>query len=65
MEKEGKKGNGRQKKKKGMAGKIIRTILSVVLSIVLVFLMFMANTALASNYRMVDCILGSVGKKID
>lgn len=65
MEQEGKKGNGRQKKKKGMAGKMIRTILSVVLSIVLVFLMFMANTALASNYRMVDCILGSVGKKID
>lgn len=52
-------------KKKGMAGKIIRTVISVLLSVVLVIVMFAANTALVSNDRMVNSILGGVEKEID
>ena len=52
-----------KKKRKGMVGKIIRTILSLLLSVVLVIVMFAANTMLASNDRMVDSILGSATEK--
>ncbi len=55
----------KQVKKKGMAGKIIRTVLSLLLVIVMVILMVAANTALRSNDRMVNSILGDVGKTID
>ena len=48
-----------------MAGKIIRTVLSLLLVIVMVILMVAANTALRSNDRMVNSILGDVGKTID
>lgn len=58
MDKKGKKQGKR-------IGKIIRTILSGFLVIVLVVLMVAANGVLAENYRMVDSILGSVGKKLD
>lgn len=56
----------RKEKKEGkMFGKVIRTIISGVLAIVLVVLMVAANTVLASNDRMVNCILGDVDKTID
>lgn len=55
-----------KKKKKGMVGKVIRTILSLMLSVVLVIVMFAANTLLAANDRMVNSILGSATeKKVD
>lgn len=56
---------GRKPKKKGMVGKVIRTILSVVLSLVLVVVMFAANTVLAQNNRMVNMVLGDmVGQNV-
>lgn len=56
---------GRKPKKKGMVGKVIRTILSVVLSLVLVVVMFAANTVLAQNDRMVNMVLGDmVGQNV-
>lgn len=56
---------GRKTKKKGMVGKVIRTILSVVLSLVLVVVMFAANTVLAQNDRMVNMIAGGmVGQNV-
>lgn len=48
-----------------MTGKIIRTVLSLLLVIIMIILMIAANTALRSNDRMVNSILGDVGKTID
>lgn len=48
-----------------MFGKALRTVLSAALTVVLLVLMVAANTLLAENYRMADCILGGVDKKID
>lgn len=59
------KGKEKKKKEGKMFGKVIRTIISGILAIVLVVLMVAANTVLASNDRMVNCILGDVDKKID
>lgn len=56
---------GRSKKNK-MGGKIIRTGISVLLTIVLIVVIIAANTALATNDRMVNSLLGSYNeKKID
>lgn len=51
------------KKKKGMVGKVIRTILSLTLTAVLVVVMYASNTLLAGNDRMVNSILGSATEK--
>lgn len=56
---------GKVKKEGKMFGKVIRTIISAVLAVVLVVLMVAANTVLASNDRMVNCVLGDVDKTID
>lgn len=56
---------GKVKKEGKMFGKVIRTVISAVLAVVLVVLMVAANTVLASNDRMVNCILGDVDKTID
>lgn len=56
---------GKEKKQGKMSGKVIRTIISGLLTIVLVVLMVAANTVLASNDRMVNMILGDVDKTID
>ncbi|MDF2804596.1 MAG: Beta-glucosidase-related glycosidase, partial [Anaerocolumna sp.] len=55
----------KEKLKNKKKGKIIRTVISGVLSIVLIVLMVAANTVLATNDRMVNSILGDVDKKID
>lgn len=55
----------KEKSKIKKSGKIIRTVISGVLSIVLIVLMITANTVLSSNDRMVNSILGDVDKKID
>lgn len=52
-------------KKKGMAGKIIRTILSAILTIAVVVVMIGANTILKANDRVVNSIAGGIDKKID
>lgn len=52
-------------RKKGITGKIVRTVISVLLSVVLIIIMLAANTALVSNDRMINCLLGDVDKKID
>ena len=55
----------KEKTKKGIAGKIIRTVLSLFLVIIMVVLMVVANTVLRANDRMVNSILGDVGKTIN
>lgn len=50
-------------KKSGIVGKVIRTVISVFLTIVLVVVIIASNTVLASNDRMVNSILGSYNEK--
>lgn len=61
--------NNRKKKKEKRSGKkfgkIVRTAIFGLLSIALIIVMVLANTVLASNDRMVNSILGDVGKTID
>ncbi len=54
-----------KKKKKGIVGKVIRTILSVVLCVVLAGLTFAVNTILPANDRMVNSIAGGYSRKVD
>lgn len=54
-----------KKRKKGNAGKIIRTVLSGVFTVILIVIMIAANTALAANDRMINSILGDTQKRID
>lgn len=55
----------KEKRSRKGTGKIIRTVLSGFLAIILVILMVAANTVLETNHRMINNILGDVGKKID
>lgn len=56
--------NNKQVKKRGMAGKVIRTIISVLLAIIILAVMVLANTVLATNARMVDNLVG-YNKRVD
>lgn len=47
-------------KKKGRAGKVLKTILSSILCILLVVIMIASNTVLAANNRMVNMIVGDM-----
>lgn len=55
----------KEKKPESLFGKIVRTVLSVLLTIVLVILTVAANTILPENDRMVNSMLGGVEKTID
>ncbi|WP_407270434.1 glycoside hydrolase family 3 N-terminal domain-containing protein [Radiobacillus sp. PE A8.2] len=58
------KKNKQKKKRSGKVGKIIRTVLSGMLTVVLIVLMVLANTLLPENNRMVNNIIG-YNKSID
>lgn len=55
----------KEKKNKKLIGKVIRTVLSAFLTVILVVVMVAANTVLAENDRMINSILGAYEKKID
>ena len=52
-------------KKKGTVGKVIKTILSLLLTVILAVLMFAANVILPSYDRMANSILNGFSKTID
>ena len=55
----------KQKKPQGMVSKIIKTVLSVLLCLVLVALMFAANVVLPGYSRMANSLLGGVPHEVD
>ncbi len=55
----------KQKKPQSLGKKIFKTVLSLVLCVVLVAIMFAANTMLPGNDRMVNSIANGVGKYVD
>lgn len=55
----------KQKKKGRMFGKIVRTVLSALLTIVLVVLMIAANTVIPANGRMINSLAGGIEREID
>ncbi len=55
----------KKKKGSGMVGKVIRTILSLILVLVMAVLMFAANVILPGYDRMASSILGGVEKSIN
>ena len=52
-------------KKKGTVGKVIKTVLSLLLTVILAVLMFAANVILPSYDRMANSILNGFSKTID
>jgi len=55
----------KQKKPQSMASKIVKTILSLILCLVMSVLMVAANTILPGNSRMVDSLLGGIPHDLD
>lgn len=55
----------KERKPKSMEGKIFRTVLSLVLVVCLVAVMFLGNTVLADNSRMVDSLTNGFTTVID
>lgn len=55
----------KQKKTAGKVSKIIKTVFSGIAAIFLIVLMFLANTMLQDNARMVDSLAGGFKKSVD